>query len=302
MKSLERVLVVIDPKEDCSQSPDGLPVELRKALRLSTDPAAIEFKLLSVAYDKFLQHPILGMGYEPEEMRQACINDLQHNLQAYIEALGAQGYRASGEVVWGHPRYEMVIEKAGEYDADLVIQHCRAYAKLEHGHLTNDSWQLVRYCTRPLLLVKDNPWPANQLTLMAAVDPVHSHHKPLGLDYSILDATQVLAEKSAAQFHVVHAYAEAARPFAAAETIRKEHGEAFEALLSDYDIDESQKHFIDETPVYALDEYCQKLQTDIVVMGAVSRSRLQEALIGSTAEKVLDYIKVDVLIVKPGTA
>ena len=39
---------------------------------------------------------------------------------------------------------------------------------------------------------------------------------------------------------------------------------------------------------------------DFVVMGAVSRTRLQEIFIGSTAERVLDRLPCDVLVVKPG--
>ncbi len=38
----------------------------------------------------------------------------------------------------------------------------------------------------------------------------------------------------------------------------------------------------------------------LIVMGAVSRSRLQEVFVGSTAERVLDRIGCDVLVVKPG--
>ena len=34
-------------------------------------------------------------------------------------------------------------------------------------------------------------------------------------------------------------------------------------------------------------------------MGAVSRGRLERAIIGSTAEKVLDHLPCDVLIIKP---
>jgi nucleotide-binding universal stress UspA family protein len=33
-------------------------------------------------------------------------------------------------------------------------------------------------------------------------------------------------------------------------------------------------------------------------MGAISRSRLTDAFIGNTAEKVLDYLESDVLIIK----
>ncbi len=40
-------------------------------------------------------------------------------------------------------------------------------------------------------------------------------------------------------------------------------------------------------------------QYDLVVMGAVSRSRLEHAIVGSTAENVLDRLPSDVLVIKP---
>ena len=39
-------------------------------------------------------------------------------------------------------------------------------------------------------------------------------------------------------------------------------------------------------------------QVDLVVMGAVSRSRLREVFIGSTAERVLDHLPCDVLVIR----
>jgi universal stress protein E len=44
----------------------------------------------------------------------------------------------------------------------------------------------------------------------------------------------------------------------------------------------------------------ERLRADLLVMGAVSRSRLQELFVGSTAERVLDHLGCDVLVVKPG--
>ena len=41
------------------------------------------------------------------------------------------------------------------------------------------------------------------------------------------------------------------------------------------------------------------LSVDVMVMGAVSRSRLQELFVGGTAEFVLDRLPCDVLVVKP---
>ncbi len=39
--------------------------------------------------------------------------------------------------------------------------------------------------------------------------------------------------------------------------------------------------------------------TDLVVMGALARSALKRRVVGSTAEKVLDHLPCDILIVRP---
>jgi nucleotide-binding universal stress UspA family protein len=43
-----------------------------------------------------------------------------------------------------------------------------------------------------------------------------------------------------------------------------------------------------------------KLNADIVVIGAVARGAIQRMLLGSTAELILDHVPCDLLIVKPG--
>jgi universal stress protein E len=48
-----------------------------------------------------------------------------------------------------------------------------------------------------------------------------------------------------------------------------------------------------------LPRLAESLGAALLVMGAVSRSRLQEVFLGSTAERVLDRIGCDVLVVKP---
>lgn len=301
MEAIERVLVVIDAEEDFSDAPDGLPIELRKALRFAANSDTIEFKLLSVGYEKYLHHSFYSISYDYATLRKEYMARMEESVQAMVDRVKEQGYSISGEVVWAHPRYEVIVDKADEFDADLLIQHCRAYAKIEHHHLTNDSWQLVRHCSRPLLLVIDQEWD-ERLVMMAAVDPVHSHNKPLQLDKLILDTAGLVSEQVGGIFHVVHAYAESARPFAAAGKIKDEHSKAFDALLGDSGIASEYRHMIDETPVYALQHYAESLGSNVIVMGAISRSRLSESLIGSTAERVLDYIKNDILIVKPNAA
>ncbi|NQV71254.1 MAG: universal stress protein [Pseudohongiella sp.] len=298
MKKIERIMVVIDANEDFSSAPDGLPVELRKALRFVQDKQAAEIKLVSVGYEKYLGSSFHMIAVDYAALQKEYCDRLSASMQNLVDQLAGQGYNISSAVRWAHPRYEAIVKEAEDFKADLLIQHCRAYGKIEHHHLTNDSWQLVRHCPLPLLLVKDKEW-GDPVVMMAAVDPLHSHSKPMQLDRQIIDASSSISGQLAGTFHIVHAYAESARPFAPAGTIKAEHSAAFSELVGGYNFDEANLHLIDETPVYALQHYSEKLNSDIVVMGAVSRSRFSEALIGSTAEEVLDYVKTDLLIVKP---
>ncbi len=300
MKSIERIMVVIDANEDFSGAPDGLPIELRKALRLVSSKDAVSIKLISVGYERYLSNDFRSIGYDYTKLRQEYIDRLTATMEELVADLCADGYNITCEVGWAHPRYELIVKLAQEFNADVLVQHCRAYGTVKHLHLTHDSWELVRHCPVPLLLVKDQDW-ADNVILMAAVDPLHSHNKPLQLDAKIIESAQAIAGVTGGDCHIVHAYAESARPFAPAGKIKEEHEAAFNELMAEHDIDAAHQHLIDESPIDALQHYGEKINSDLVVMGAISRSRIRDALVGSTAENVLDYIKTDILIVKPNS-
>jgi universal stress protein E len=296
MQSYNRILVVLDSYEE--QAGDELPVEVSKALRFVGDRQAAEIFLLTCGYEKFLHDSYYSFGDELKVLREEHCNRLEEKLSGVAGQLRAQGYQVHTELVWGYPRYEQIVRKSIDYSADLVIQHTRSYSKLARTFLSNDSWQLVRFCPKPLLLVKDRSWKSEPV-ILAGVDPVHSHHKPLKLDYKIMDTATGLAAQLGGAVHILHAYLEVGRPFALPDKILQAHSQAFEELLTDYDLPSENCHLVDESPVFALQRYENELGSDVIVMGALSRSRLADALIGNTAEKVLDYLESDVLIVKP---
>lgn len=295
MKKITKLLVVINAEE--TSNTDAYPIELEKSLRLASDQSSVELHLFCVAYQKYLHHDFLSIDFNQLQRRQEYCDQLVENLNSIAKKLRSDGYKVVTDVAWGYPNYEKVIEKAGNISADLIVQHCRAYGKLDFRHLSNDSWQLVRHCPTPLLLSKNRSWAETPIVL-AAVDPMHSHDKPLALDTKIMTAAQTLCEETSAQLHVVHAYAESARPFAVAGVIEAEHSKALHDFLAPYSVPADHLHFVDETPVMALQHQTLALNSDIVAMGALSRSRLSEMLIGSTAEQVLDYVDTDILILK----
>jgi nucleotide-binding universal stress UspA family protein len=52
-------------------------------------------------------------------------------------------------------------------------------------------------------------------------------------------------------------------------------------------------------PALELPRIAKRLHADVVVMGAVSRRGVKRVFIGNTAERVLDALSCDVLVVKP---
>ncbi|NNK96188.1 MAG: universal stress protein, partial [Desulfobacterales bacterium] len=173
MQSYNKILVVLDSYEE--QAVDALPVEVTKALQFVNDKQQTELFLLTCGYEKFLHDSYYSFGDELKVLREEHCNRLEEKLALVAGKLREQGYQVHAELVWGYPRYEQIVEKSIDYSADLVIQHTRSYSKMARTFLSNDSWQLVRFCPKPLLLVKDRSWKSAP-RLLAGVDPVHSHH------------------------------------------------------------------------------------------------------------------------------
>ena len=59
------------------------------------------------------------------------------------------------------------------------------------------------------------------------------------------------------------------------------------------------RHLVGEHPINGIPRLARRLDSDIVIMGAVSRSGLKRIFIGNTAERILDSLDRDVLVVKP---
>ena len=232
------------------------------------------------------------------DIRKEYVNKLETRLATVAEKLSANGYNVESKIHWAYPRFEQIAQEAEDYDVDLVIQHVNGSSQEDRHILSQDSWQLVRTCKRPLLLIRDKAWPSHPI-LMAAVDPMHSHHKPSQLDEKIMQAGLDAKAELDGELHVIHACSAASHPFTAPEKIIETHKQALDAFISNCDLEEGYVHLSEDKPVQALVDYKNKLHADIIVMGIVSKSRLADTLVGNTAEKVVDYMHSDVMVIRP---
>lgn len=291
MLELDKILVVIEPDSDSQPA-------LEKAIQLA-EYADSELELIIADYNPYLE----GSYYfddpaQTKKARDEHDEQQRQNMEAMAAPLRDQGLKVSIAFAWGNPPYEEIVRYVEKSKPSIVIKSTHRHNKLSRLLLSNEDWELIRYCSAPLLLTKSQQWRSNPVFL-AAVDPDHMNDKPAALDHKIIKSAQSLSAISGGEVHLLHSAW--VPPLAGAYKLHadsKEESNKLSTLAAINEVCSSMCHLSNEYLVDSLPAMARELEASAVVIGAVSRSRLDRILIGSMAEKVLDNLQCDVLIVK----
>jgi len=236
----------------------------------------------------------------------------RERLEAIAKPLRRRGLAVATAVEWDFPIHEAVIRGAAQFEADLIIAECHPTRHRVPWLLRFTDWELLRCSPLPVLLIKSKA-AYRRPKILAAVDPGHTFAKPTNLDGEILRYASTMAGALRGGLSAVHAYDLAASAVgltaqefavpAVQKRLRKaalERGrKLLDATLSKARLPHARHYLVGRHPIDAILEVAERSGCGIVVMGAVSRSGLQRMFIGNTAEKLLDRLGCDVLIVKP---
>ncbi|MGI9292346.1 MAG: universal stress protein [Pseudomonadales bacterium] len=291
MFEVKHCLVVLDPDSTRQKA-------LEAALRWSAKEP-MDFEL--VACD---DAPVLDPGYyfyDLERMapkkaaRDARLNDF---LQTQAQPLLEQGLTVTTQILQGHPVYESIVRHVTHNQPDMVFENASYHSRLEDLFLSNRDWQLIKACPAPLLLSKRKQWGENPV-IIAAVDPLHGKDEYATLDRQVLYAAKHIVDLFGAELHVFHSIKQVLFSGTPLQEAHDIHEQKCLELLDSVDIAGDQL-MLEDLPVQAvLPVIAKELHADLVIMGAVSRSRLGDIFIGNTAEQVLDDLDTDVLVIKP---
>jgi universal stress protein E len=303
MSVIRRILVAV--KQPQSRS---LPA-VAKAAQLARATGS-EIELFHAISAPMHRDALRYLGRDPAttelQTRERCLADLER----IAGRLRRHGIRVTPWVEWDFPVYEAVVRRAGRSKADLIVaeRHAGKHVAPRLLHLTD--WELLRHSPVPVLLVK-SPRLYRRPAVLAALDPGHMFAKPAALDREILRVAELVTDALHGKLHAVYAYvpippfAMSTEPMTAetAASIRSTaHTRARDALrktLGSTVIAPARRHLVETDPVNGILEVARRSRSAIVVMGAVSRSGLKRVFIGNTAERVLDALACDLLIVKP---
>ncbi len=301
------VLAAVDPGDDA-----GVALE-----RAATLAAALNapLELFACEFDQAMEGSHFRVTERVEAAREARVAARREWLETCAAPWRDKGLEVRTTAIYANPRDEAIARHALVTEACLVVMRTHHHQWLKRATLSAADWQLIRTCPASLLLVKGRRWSACP-RLLAAVDPSHRDDEHAELDQAILAEAERLGAAMGAETWVAHCVlsmaslestaALALMPEALGTPPEEYFGNlvqqlrgAILRLLEGRDIPAAHVRIVEGRPEKELPHLVDELGADILVTGGVSRSRLEQVFIGGTAERLLDHVACDLLVVKP---
>lgn len=300
MSAYNNVLVVLDPGVEPQKA-------LNRALELTRLQGGKLTAFLSV-YDFSYEMTTMLSGEERESMRQAVIKDRELWISELTERHRTAGLNIVIKVVWHSRPFEAIVHAVLEDKYDLLIKGTHDHDVLKSMIFTPTDWHILRKCPCPVLMVKDHDWPQGG-NIIAAVNAGSEQEHHLSLNQRVIAKARQMATMLNANTHLVNAFPGTPvniaieipefNPQEYNSTTKHHHADAVAGLAKQFDIDSQQCHVLEGMPEDVLPLIANKLDAEMVIIGTIGRTGLSAAIIGNTAEHVIDRLDCDVLAIKP---
>jgi universal stress protein E len=230
-------------------------------------------------------------------------NHSSSNLQATEDFLRQKGFGVSSQQAWKNSLHKTIIAVQQEQGCGLVIKQHSPDNPLLKTFLPSEDWKLLRFCPCPVLIVKStDSWQGG--VILAAIDAGNSDVNHRVLHAGIVGHGHDIAQMVGGTLHIISAHPCAellsADPvYHLRDSIHAMYLEHCRALQAEYKVSDERLH-IEEGPAESLiPSVAERLSVALIVIGSVARSGLSGALLGNTAENILDSLSADVLVLKP---
>jgi universal stress protein E len=241
-------------------------------------------------------------------LRKRLVDEAAASAVQFEERLRSQGIDVTTKAIWDWPRGDAIRREAAAFGADAIVL---TFGLAASRHIGARDWRFLAECPLPILVVNGNG-KARYAHVVAAVDPVHAHAKPAGLDGAIVEVAATVASHAGGALGLAHCYVPLSHYGAhadgaarvplndAEEALEQSRRQGLEKLAADAGLDPHRDvKLIEGDPVASLERLAKDGQADLIVLGALSRGKLADLIIGSTAEKLLHRAHADLLLVKP---
>jgi len=306
MDKYRNILVVIDSTNQEQPS-------VARALRIARQEEHVKLKLFLSIYEE-PSHGITSLlsSKDREAMRLGVIAERTEWMAAFVKTFkDDEGLDIETKVVWHSRPFESIIQEVLEYGHDLVIKGTQSHPVLRSVIFTPTDWHLLRKCPIPVLLVREAEWPDGGNILVAlnlnAEDQRHDE-----LNDRLIQEGKALAKLVNGDLHLVNAYQMLPAKTVAIELsesdvqrynekLKEYHKNLMYKVLVTHGLSKEEEHIhvVEGLPEEIIPVVAKQLKAELVIIGTKGRSGLSAALIGHTAEHIIDQINCDLLALKP---
>lgn len=227
------------------------------------------------------------------------VADAKAALNGLVTRAKADGVTADMDVCFGRS-WRKMIQRVLQERHDLVIVGTRHLGAVKSVLLGSTGRRLIRQCPCPVWITQPQPEPQIKRILVAhCLRAVGDFAMELGCS---------MVQLHGAELSVLHSlefpeldYALPARVSAERSAqYRANATEHIAAQLAKYNFAQSpQFHIVTGAPDFAVLDYVQQHDIELVVMGTVARAGISGLITGNTAERLLPQMSCSVLAVKP---
>lgn len=300
MEKYQKILAIVDPTTEDQKA-------LKRAIELARKTGACITAFLTI-YDFSYEMTTMLSSDEREAMMQSVINDRRQWLESLLAELDLNGLSVDCQVIWHNRPFEQIIGQVLKHGYDIVIKGTHQHDKLKSVIFTPTDWHILRKCPCPVLLVKEHLWPDNG-NILAALNIGSEEEEHQNLNEKITAEAKQLTKVMNANLHLVNSYpgtpvniAIEIPEFNASDynlSMLKHHESAMLEHATAFNVPKANTHIKEGLPEDVIQDVANELDAELVILGTIGRTGLSAALIGNTAEHVIDRLNCDVLALKP---
>ena len=297
----QKILAVIEPELSTQKS-------LARAIEIASMNGASITAFLSIYDFSYEMTTMLSMD-ERENMRQAVIDDRTDWLVNLVsEKFSHHKVSIDVKIVWHNRPYESIIYEVIDKGDDLIVKGTQQHDSLKSVIFTPTDWHIMRKAPVPVLLVKEHDWPCGG-QILAAINVGVDDDNHISLNEEITKQALHFAKLLSSNVHLVNSFPGTPAnivieipefdPTTYDESAKLHHEQCMQVHSEKHHINKQHCHVAIGLPEDVITQYAAQLDAELVVLGTIGRQGISAALLGNTAEHVIDKLNCDVLTIKP---
>ncbi|WP_435273991.1 universal stress protein UspE [Psychrobium sp. nBUS_13] len=298
MAEYKRILVAVTPHREEHPA-------LARAVFLANKYNAV-LVLGSSMYNRSIEKSSNVTNESCDDVKKALIDDQKKVMEKLAASLNIN---TSTEciVTWNKKWYEGVIDLAVQADCNLIIKETKQYKKSVSNLFTPDHWNLLRYSPINVLMVSNTSWEkSGDIVTAVSLDGLDIQHQRLTQE--VAKESVALAKYYDANLHFVNTVTKAPMhiaidrssfdPDKVNQRVMAKHKNDIQELADNLELHDVNIIVKEGLPGKVVPNICNELDAKLLVLGSVGRKGINAALLGNTAEYIIDKINCDTLVIK----